>query len=103
MRDDKTLAEIENVSVDNLDKSNLRPGECRRLQVKRKVNTCKSFFSAEFKVEGKRPSVDGFCFAYDFLRVYLRGPTASPTFPPTLSPSLSRMPSEAPIACNGLT
>lgn len=102
LREDKTFALVETIPVENMNKNPLRPGECRRLRAKRRVNTCKRFFSAGLKVEGKRPGVDGYCFAYDHFRTFIERPpviTEAPTRSPTHSPSLSSFPSSAPVSC----
>jgi len=100
LRKDKTIALVDTISVDDMDKTNLIPGECRTLSVKRNVNTCNRFFSAGLKVEGKRPDADGYCFAYDHYRPYIkRVPTLSPSTSPSGSPSISVIPTNAPTAC----
>jgi hypothetical protein len=102
LRQDKTFALVETIPVDNMNKDPLRPGECRRLQAKRRVNTCKRFFSAGLKVEGKRPNVDGYCFAYDHYRTFIQRPpviTETPSIKPTAVPSISLIPSAAPSTC----
>jgi len=42
--EEKTTALVETTTVDNLNKSNLSPGDCRRRIVTRSINTCKRFF-----------------------------------------------------------
>ena len=72
---DRTEALIENVPAEGLDYSDLAPGQCRDVTVTRQVNTCRRFFSASLKVEGKRgPLVDGsdYCYAWDFNRIFIR-------------------------------
>mmetsp|Transcript_27828 Transcript_27828/g.41250 ORF Transcript_27828/g.41250 Transcript_27828/m.41250 type:complete len:1361 (-) Transcript_27828:174-4256(-) len=93
LREDKTVALIETFAVEDLDKSPLIPGKCRITTEKRRVNTCKRFFSAGLKVEGKRDGYDGYCFAYDHFRTYInRVPTTSPTTVPSFVPSVSVLP-----------
>jgi hypothetical protein len=103
LREDKTVALIETIPVANLDKRPLLPGQCRILEVNRNVDTCKRFFSAGLKVEGLRTGVDGYCFAYDHYRTFIKRAPSAPTLKPSASPSLiptvSVMPSNAPTAC----
>jgi hypothetical protein len=100
LREDKTFALVETIPVNSMNKDPLRPGECRNLRAKRRVNTCKRFFSAGLKIEGKRPNVDGYCFAYDHYRTFIQRPpptTLSPS--PSISPSVSVKPSNVPSSC----
>jgi hypothetical protein len=75
----KTIALVEMVPVEGLDTSILSPGECRRHRELRTINTCKRFFSASLKVEGRRGDVyNDYCYAYDFYRSYISRPSDGP-------------------------
>ena len=75
----KTIALVEMVPVEGLDTSILSPGECRRFRESRKISTCKRFFSASLKVEGRRGDVfNDYCYAYDFYRHYIERPSDAP-------------------------
>jgi len=119
LHQEKTAAVIETSEVPNLNIDPLAPGDCRKRTVKRRVNTCKRFFSASLKVEGIRGGLSGYCFAWDFYRAFIKRPgdetptkmpTAKPTviassFPsgsPSLSPQPSLFHSQGPTDCSGL-
>ena len=109
LRQDKTVALVDTIPVENLDKSPLRPGQCRKTRANRRVNTCNRFFSAGLKVEGKRLGYDGYCFAYNHFRSFInRLPTASPTnrlptASPTTVPFISVFPTNAPTSCSQIS
>lgn len=73
---EKTIALVEMIPVDGLESTSIiSPGECRRHRELRKINTCKRFFSASLKVEGRRGDVfNDYCYAYDFYRSYIQRP-----------------------------
>ena len=95
---DRTNALIETVPVQNLDTRDLPPGVCRTRRVRRNINTCKRFFSASLKVEGKRQNPEDYCFAWDFYRVYIDRPGETP------APSPAAERTDPPtVECAGIT
>ena len=74
---EKTTALIETVPVDGLNYNDLSPGTCHEFSIVRKIATCKRFYSASLKVEGKRGNdyANGdYCYAWDFLRIFVKRP-----------------------------
>lgn len=71
----KTIALVEMQNIEGLDTSILSPGQCRKYRESRKIDTCKRFFSASLKVEGRKGDVfNDYCYAYDFYRSYITRP-----------------------------
>jgi len=101
--DNRTEALIETISVDDIDKTNMNPGECRTFSERRLINTCKRYFSASLKVQGLRNGTpNDYCYDYDFYRSFIQRPpgiTKSPSFRATNVPSISMTPSAAPSTC----
>jgi len=90
LKNDLTVGLVETVPVAGLTLNGqlkrLVPGECFTKIVRRKVNTCKRFFSASLKVEGKRNIVDDYCFGWFYYRSY---PTRLIDEPPTTDDNTS--------------
>lgn len=80
LHQDKTIALVETIPV-ALNTADIRPGECIRRIVTRKINTCKRFFSASLKVEGLLEDESDYCFAWDFYRSYVTRPATPPSAP----------------------
>ena len=52
---EKTTALVETIPVDGLNYyNNLSPGTCHGISIVRKIDSCKRFYNASLKVEGKR-------------------------------------------------
>ena len=95
----KTRALVETVPVNNLNLNPLAPGNCHRRIVTRQINTCKKFFSASLKVEGKKgEGPDDYCYAYDFYRSYIDRFTPDIGTPP--SPINEPTPAQDPTPAN---
>ena len=73
LKQDRTSDLIETLPVGSLNLNNNPAGQCCRIIATRNIDTCKTLFNAQVKVEGMRGGERNcYCYAFDFFMEYIK-------------------------------
>ena len=69
----------------SLNLNDMRPNECRKIEYKREITTCRPTIEASLKVEGWRGNGErgDYCFAWNFYKINIKREELPPTRSPT--------------------